>query len=89
MNAFSKFFLLILGIFIGLAGVLQLQQIAFNLMSSADDLSFYLGLFYLAIVVFIWGSAIYLTADYLIKWIRRTESSEAEQKPSNEQKPNN
>jgi hypothetical protein len=50
MNTFSKFFLLVLGVLIGIAGVLQLQNVAFELLSAADDGLFYLGLFYLAIV---------------------------------------
>ena len=89
MNTFSKFFLLILGIFIGIAGVLQLQNIAFDLLSAPDDGLFFLGLFYLAIVIFIWGSAVYVTADYLIKLKNKKDSDEPEQPVSNEQKPNN
>ena len=65
-----------LGILIGVAGVLQLQQVAFELMSSPDDGLFYLGLFYLAIVIFMWGSAIYLVADYFIKLKDKKEDSE-------------
>jgi TRAP-type C4-dicarboxylate transport system permease small subunit len=87
MNTFSKIFLLILGIFIGLAGVLQLQNIAFELMSSPNDGLFYLGIFYLAIVIFIWVSTIYLAADYLIKL--KNKKDQVEQETSNEQKPNN
>jgi len=89
MNTFSKFFLLILGIFIGLAGVLQLQSIAFELLSAADDGLFYLGLFYLAIVIFIWGSAVYYATHYLKSQIKKEDSERAEQQTSNEQKPNN
>lgn len=89
MNVFSKFFLIILGVLVGVAGVMQLQDIAFELMNQPDTGTFFLGLFYLAIVLFIWGSAIYLIGEYLIKWIRRTESAESEQNQSNEQKPNN
>jgi TRAP-type C4-dicarboxylate transport system permease small subunit len=89
MNTFSKFFMLVLGIFIGIAGVLQLQNIAFDLLSAPDDGLFFLGLFYLAIVIFIWGSAVYVTADYLIKLKNKKDSDEPEQPVSNEQKPNN
>lgn len=89
MNTFSKFFLLILGIFIGLAGVLQLQNIAFELLSAADDGLFALGLFYLAIVIFIWGSAVYYATVYFKKLIDKEDSVESEQQTSNEQKPNN
>ena len=67
MNTFFKFLLLIFGIFIGLAGVLQLQNIAFELLSAPDDGLFYLGLFYLAIVIFIWGSVVYLAVDHFKK----------------------
>ena len=80
MNTFSKFFLATLGILIGVAGVLQLQQVAFELLSAPDDGLFVLGLFYLAIVIFIWGSAIYLTADYFKKLIKEEDSARAEQK---------
>jgi len=89
MNTFSKFFLLILGIFIGLAGVLQLQNIAFELLSAADDGLFYLGIFYLAIVIFIWGSAVYFATVHLKKLMKKEDSARAEQQTSNEQKPNN
>ncbi|MFY7886689.1 MAG: hypothetical protein ACOVOV_17795 [Dolichospermum sp.] len=89
MNTFSKFFLLIFGIFIGLAGVLQLQNIAFELLSAADDGLFYLGIFYLAIVIFIWGSSVYLATVYFKKLIGKEDSVESEQQTSNEQKPNN
>jgi uncharacterized membrane protein YcjF (UPF0283 family) len=89
MNTFSKFFLLILGVLIGVAGVVQLQNIAFDLLSAPDDGLFLLGLFYLAIVIFIWGSAVYVTADYLIKLKNKKDSDEPEQPVSNEQKPNN
>jgi TRAP-type C4-dicarboxylate transport system permease small subunit len=94
MNTFSKFFLMILGIFIGIAGVFQLQQIAFELLSAPDDGLFFLGLFYLAIVIFIWGSAVYVIADYLIK-LKNKKDSECTtckcgaKKVSNKQKPNN
>ncbi len=81
--------MLVLGIFIGIAGVLQLQNIAFDLLSAPDDGLFFLGLFYLAIVIFIWGSAVYVTADYLIKLKNKKDSDEPEQPVSNEQKPNN
>lgn len=64
MNTFSKFFLLILGIFIGIAGVAQLQLVAFELINHKNIAFFYLGLFYLAIVIFIWGSAIYYGVVY-------------------------
>lgn len=74
MNTFSKFFLLILGVLIGLAGVLQLQQVAFELLSAADDGLFYLGLFYLAITIFIWGSAIYCGTVYAKKLIKKEEA---------------
>ena len=81
--------MLILGIFIGIAGVLQLQQVAFELLSAPDDGLFILGLFYLAIVIFIWGSAVYVTAGYLIGSKNKKDSVEAEQQSSNKQKPNN
>ena len=89
MNTFSKFLLLILGTFIGLAGVMQLQLIAFELMNQPDTGLFFLGLFYLAIVIFIWGSAIYYTVDYFKKLIEKKEDpvdSQPEQEVSNEQK---
>jgi len=89
MNTFSKFFLLILGIFIGLAGVLQLQNIAFELLSAADDGLFYLGIFYLAIVIFIWGSAVYLATVHLKKLMKKEDSARAKQQTSNNQKSNN
>jgi hypothetical protein len=89
MNIFSKFFLMILGILIGVAGVFQLQQVAFDLLNSTDDGLFLLGIFYLAIVIFIWGSAVYLVADYLVKLKNKKESVETEQQVNNEQKPNN
>ena len=65
-----------LGILIGVAGVFQLQQVAFELMSSPDDGLFYLGLFYLAIVIFIWASAVYIIADYFTKLKDKKEDSE-------------
>ena len=89
MNIFSKFFLMILGILIGVAGVFQLQQVAFDLLNSTDDGLFLLGIFYLAIVIFIWGSAVYLVADYLVKLKNKKDSVETEQQVNNEQKPNN
>jgi len=89
MNTFSKFFLVTLGILIGVAGVLQLQQVAFELLNAPDDGLFVLGLFYLAIVIFIWGSAVYLTANYFKKLIKAEGPVEQEQQVSNEQKPNN
>ncbi len=80
---------MILGILIGVAGVFQLQQVAFDLLNSTDDGLFLLGIFYLAIVIFIWGSAVYLVADYLVKLKNKKESVETEQQVNNEQKPNN
>ena len=80
---------MILGILIGVAGVFQLQQVAFDLLNSTDDGLFFLGIFYLAIVIFIWGSAVYLVADYLIKLKNKKDSVETEQQVNNEQKPNN
>lgn len=74
MNTFFKFFLMGFGIFIGTAGVLQLQNIAFELLSAPDSGFFYLGLFYLAIVIFIWGSVVYLAVDYFIKLKKEKES---------------
>jgi len=74
MNTFSKFFLLVLGVLIGIAGVLQLQQVAFELLSAADDGLFLLGIFYLAITIFIWGSAIYGGTVYVKKLIKEEES---------------
>jgi len=74
MNTFSKFLLLILGVLIGIAGVLQLQQVAFELLSAADDGLFLLGIFYLAITIFIWGSAIYGGTVYVKKLIKEEES---------------
>jgi TRAP-type C4-dicarboxylate transport system permease small subunit len=65
MNKFLKFLAIVLAFVIGIAGVMQLQLIAFELMNEADTFSFFLGLFYLAIVIFIWGSLIYLVVDYL------------------------
>lgn len=67
-----------LGILIGVAGVFQLQQVAFELMSSSDDGLFYLGLFYLAIVIFIWASAVYIIADYFTKLKDKKEGSDSE-----------
>ena len=89
MNTFSKFFLLILGVLIGVAGVLQLQNVAFDLLSAPDDGLFFLGIFYLAIVIFIWGSAVYVATEHLKKLIKAEDSARAEQQTSNEQKPNN
>ena len=65
MNIFLKFLAVTLGSLILVAGVAQLQLIAFELMNAADTFDFYLGLFYLAVVVFIWGSTIYFTVNYL------------------------
>ena len=81
--------MMIFGALIGFAGVLQLQKIAFELLSAPDDASFYLGLFYLAIVIFIWASTVYIAADYFIKFKKGNEPIEKEQPTSNEQKPNN
>lgn len=92
MNTFSKALLIILGLLLGITGVMQLQLIAFELMNQADTGSFYLGLFYLAIVIFIWGSTIYYAVDYFKKLIEKKEDpvdSQPEQEVSNEQKPNN
>jgi len=93
MNTFSKFFLLILGVLIGIAGVLQLQQVAFELLSAADDGLFLLGIFYLTITIFIWGSAIYGGTVYVKKLIKEEESCTTckcgSKKVSNKQKPNN
>jgi uncharacterized membrane protein YcjF (UPF0283 family) len=74
MNTFSKFFLLVLGVLIGIAGVLQLQQVAFDLLSAADDVLFYLGLFYLALVIFIWVGSIYAASEYVKKLTKEEES---------------
>lgn len=95
MNTFSKFFLLILGVLIGIAGVLQLQQVAFELLSAADDGLFLLGIFYLAITIFIWVSSIYGASRYVKKLIKEEESCTTgtckcgSKKPNNKQKPNN
>jgi len=90
MNTFSKFFLLILGVLIGIAGVLQLQQVAFELLSAADDGLFLLGIFYLAIVIFIWGSVIYVASEHVKKLTKEEESCTTckcgSKKPSNKQK---
>jgi uncharacterized membrane protein YcjF (UPF0283 family) len=74
MNTFSKFFLLAFGALIGIAGVLQLQQVAFDLLSAADDVLFYLGLFYLALVIFIWVGSIYAATEYVKKLTKEEES---------------
>ena len=66
--------MLVLGIFIGIAGVLQLQNIAFELLSAPDDSLFYLGLFYLAIVIFIWVGSIYAATQYVKKLTKEEES---------------
>jgi hypothetical protein len=93
MNTFSKFFLLVLGVLIGIAGVLQLQNVAFELLSAADDGLFYLGLFYLAIVIFIWAGSIYCASEYVKKLTKEEESCTTckcgSKKVSNKQKPNN
>jgi hypothetical protein len=92
MNTFSKALLVILGLLLGIAGVTQMQLIAFELMNQADTGLFYLGLFYLAIVIFIWASAIYYAVDYFKKLIQKKEDpvdNQPEQEVSNEQKPNN
>lgn len=91
MNTFSKFFLLILGVLIGIAGVLQLQNIAFELLSAADDGLFYLGIFYLAIVIFIWAGSIYGASEYVKKLTKKscTTGTCKAKKSSNKQKPNN
>jgi len=74
MNTFSKFFLLVLGVLIGVAGVLQLQQVAFDLLSAPDDGLFLLGIFYLALVIFIWVGSIYGASRYVKKLIKEEES---------------
>ena len=92
MNTFSRFLLATLGMLLGIAGVTQLQLIAFELMNQPDTGLFFLGLFYLAIVIFIWGSAIYYAVNYYNKSIEKKEDpvdSQPEQEVSNEQKPNN
>jgi TRAP-type C4-dicarboxylate transport system permease small subunit len=85
MNKFLKFLAIVLAFVIGIAGVMQLQLIAFELMNEADTFSFFLGLFYLAIVIFIWGSLIYLVVDYLKNLTQKKESVE----PESEQEVNN
>jgi TRAP-type C4-dicarboxylate transport system permease small subunit len=92
MNIFSKILSIILGLLLGIAGVTQLQLIALELMNQADTGSFLLGLFYLAIVIFIGATIIYYTIGYLVKSIEKNEDpidSQPEQEVSNEQKPNN
>lgn len=93
MNTFSKFFLLILGVLIGITGVVQLQNIAFELLSAADDGLFYLGIFYLAIVIFIWAGSIYGVSEYVKKLVKEEESCTTckcgAKKVNNKQKPNN
>ena len=80
MNIFLKFLAVTLGSLILVAGVAQLQLIAFELMNAADTFDFYLGLFYLAVVTFIWGSIIYLVVNYLkdltTKKVSKEEQSE-------------
>lgn len=65
---------MIFGALIGFAGVLQLQQIAFELLSAPDDGLFYLGLFYLAIVLFILVGSIYSASQYVKKLTKEEES---------------
>lgn len=79
MNIFLKFLVTLLGVAILIAGVTQLQLIAFELMNEADTGSFFLGLFYLAIVIFIWSSSIYMTYDYLKKLVNKKDPEEVEQ----------
>lgn len=80
MNIFLKFLAVTLGSLILVAGVAQLQLIAFELMNSADTFDFYLGLFYLAVVIFIWGATIYFVVNYLkdltTKKVSKVEQSE-------------
>lgn len=93
MNTFSKFFLGILGALIGVAGVIQLQQVAFELLSAPDDGLFLLGIFYLSIVIFIWGSVIYVASEHVKKLVKKEESCTTckcgAKKVNNKQKPNN
>lgn len=79
MNIFLKFLAALLGAAILIAGVTQLQLIAFELMNAADTFSFFLGLFYLAIVIFIWATSIYYTFDYLKKLVNKKDPVEVEQ----------
>ena len=79
MNTFLKFLAALLGAAILIAGVTQLQLIAFELMNEADTFSFFLGLFYLAIVIFIWATSIYYTFDYLKKLVNKKDPVEVEQ----------
>jgi len=74
MNTFFKFFFMIFGALIGIAGVLQLQQIAFELLSAPGYGLFYLGLFYLAIVIFICVGSIYAASEYVKKLTKEEES---------------
>jgi hypothetical protein len=79
MNKFSKVFLIILGVLIGLTGVLSLQNVALELLSAPSDGQFYLGIFYLAIVLFIWISTVYYAANYLVGLKDKKGSNESEQ----------
>jgi TRAP-type C4-dicarboxylate transport system permease small subunit len=79
MNIFSKFLLVILGLAIFIGGVTQLQLIAFELMNESDTSSFFLGVFYLAIVIFIWASSIYVAVDYLRKLVAKKDPVDVEQ----------
>ena len=81
MNIFSNFSKILLAIFgavLFIGSVAQLQAIALDLMNSADTFQFYLGILYLAIVIFIWGAVIYFIVDRF-KNKNKKEDSKVEQ----------
>lgn len=60
---------------LGIAGVVELQLIGLELMNKPDTFSFYLGVLYCAIVIFIIGSVVYLVVDHY-KNLGKVKSSE-------------
>lgn len=75
MNIFFKAFLIMFASILGIAGVVELQLIGLELMNKPDTFSFYLGVLYCAIVIFIIGSVVYLVVDHY-KNLGKVEGSE-------------
>jgi hypothetical protein len=78
MNIFSKLaklFLILFASVLFIGGVTELQLIGLELMNKPDTLSFYLGVLYEMIVIFILGSTVYFIVDYL-KGLNKKDSKE-------------
>lgn len=78
MNIFSKLaklFLILFATVLFIGSVTEFQLIGLELMNKPDTLSFYLGVLYELIVIFMLGSTVYFIVDYL-KGLNKKDSKE-------------